>query len=77
MNEAISKTGLPVFLINVLGPKAVKVDAWENEELSGIMQKIIVNRIVLTLFLPIPIHISLNSLPIFSKPRNKSLDATN
>ena len=71
MNEAVSTTGLPVFHLNVLGPKAVKVDAWENEEISGIMQKIIVNRIILTLF--IPIHISLNSLPVFSIFATESL----
>ena len=66
MNEAVSKTGLPVFLINVLGPKVVKVDAWESEEIRGIMQLIIVNRLVLTTFLLIPIHISLYSAPAFS-----------
>ena len=66
VKEDVSTVGLPVFLINVSGPKAAKVDAWEIEEIRGIMQRLIVNRLVLTTFLLIPIHISLYSAPAFS-----------
>ena len=61
VKETVSTTGLPVFLINVSGLKAVKVDAWESEEIKEIIQRLIVNRLVFIIFLPIPVHISINS----------------